>query len=105
MDLIKLWNSDEAKKRGVKPPNIYFLFAGNRYFAVTDDSSSIIFVASKAKNIYAVARGKTVKSFNPEGVPIYQVEHIDSLKVISCTIGKIKDPNQVFAIEKIVQFL
>ena len=106
MEIDKLWNSEEAKKEGVKnPPEIFLLFAGNRYFAVTDDSSSIIFVASKAKNIYAVAKSKVSKTFNNENIPIYQVSNIDSLKVISCTIGKIKDPNQLYAIKKIVQFL
>jgi hypothetical protein len=106
MDLIvKTWETEESKNKDISPPSVYLLTSGNRMFAVVDDSSSIIFVASTTQNIYAVAQSKVEKVMNPDGYVFYSAPNIESLKVISCTIAKIKDKKQKFVIEKIVPYL
>ena len=57
--IIDTWKKAESKD--VTPPSVYLLTSGNRMFAVVDDSSSIIFVASTTQNIYAVAQSKVEK--------------------------------------------
>jgi hypothetical protein len=84
---------------------VYILESGNRQFAVVDDSSSIIFIASTTQNIYAVAQSKIEKVMDSNGYIFYNVPNIESIKVISCTIAKIKDKTQKFVIEKIVPLL
>jgi hypothetical protein len=106
MDLIvKTWNEEVSKSKDIKAPNVYLLTSGNRMFAVVDDDSSIIFVASTTQNIYAVAQSKVEKVVNEDGYVFYYAPKIDSLKVISCTIAKIKDRTQRFVIDKIVPLL
>ncbi len=106
MDLIvKTWDEEVSKSKDIKAPNVYLLTSGNRMFAVVDDSSSIIFVASTTQNIYAVAQSKVEKVMNEDGYVFYYVPKIESLKVISCTIAKIKDKTQRFVIDKIVPLL
>ena len=111
--IINTWKKEESKdavsgslvSKDITPPSVYLLKSGNRMFAVVDDSSSIIFVASTTQNIYAIAQSKVEKVMNPDGYVFYNAPNIESLKVISCTIAKIKDKKQKFVIEKIVPFL
>jgi len=111
--IINTWKKEESKdavsgslaSKDIVPPSVYLLKSGNRMFAVVDDSSSIIFVASTTQNIYAIAQSKVEKVMNPDGYVFYNAPNIESLKVISCTIAKIKDKKQKFVIEKIVPFL
>jgi hypothetical protein len=103
--IIKTWDDEVSKSKDITPPSVYLLTSGNRMFAVVDDSSSIIFIASTTQNIYAVAQSKVEKVVNSDGYVFYNAPNIESLKVISCTIAKIKDKKQKFVIEKIVPFL
>lgn len=103
--IIKTWDEEVSKSKDIKAPKVYLLSSGNRMFAVVDDSTSIIFIASTTQNIYAVAQSKVEKVTNDDGYVFYYVPKIDSLKVISCTIAKIKDRTQRFVIDKIVPYL
>jgi hypothetical protein len=111
--IINDWKKETSKdevsgskaSKDITPPSVYLLKSGNRMFAVVDDSSSIIFVASTTQNIYAVAQSKVEKVMNPDGYVFYNAPNIESLKVISCTIAKIKDKKQRFVIDKIVKYL
>ena len=101
-----IWDS---APEGINSPNIYYLAYQNKYFVVCDDSSSILYVASKENNILAVAKSK-VEIKEKDGVPIYYVEDIkvngiSPLKIVSCSLNTIKNKNQKFAIEKVVPFL
>jgi hypothetical protein len=107
MESIKaVWDS---APEDIKPPSIYILTYQNKFYAVVDDETSIIFVASKEKNILAVAKSK-LKLIETQGVLIYYVEDIkvsgiSPLKIVSCSLNTIKNKNQIFAIEKIVPAL
>ena len=107
MENIKdIWDS---APEGINPPNIYYLTYQNKNFVVCDDSTSIIYVASKENNILAVARSK-VKLADSDGIPIYYIEDIkvngiSPLKIVSCSLNTIKNKNQKFAIEKVTPFI
>jgi hypothetical protein len=103
MDIEETWKSN---KLNLKIPNIKLLRSGGSNFIVADDSSSIIFVISKTKHVYAIAKSKTQETTTEEGYPIYFAPNIDSVKVISCTIKReAKDANQRFAIENVLKFI
>ncbi len=104
MEIVKaIW--DTAPK-DINPPKIYYLVYQNKFYAVVDDSTSIIYVASKEKNILAAAKSK-LKIGEKEGVLFYSIEDIkvsgiSPLKIVSCSLNTIKNKNQIFALEKIV---
>jgi hypothetical protein len=104
METIKaIWDTAPSD---IKPPTIYYLIYQNKKYVVVDDSTSIIYVASKEKNILAVAISKRIID-EQEGVPIYYVEDIkvsgiSPLKIVSCSLNTIKNKTQIFALEKIV---
>ncbi len=104
METIKaIWDS---APEGINPPTVYYLKYQNKHFVVCDDSSSIIYVASKENNILAVARSK-IELREEDGIPIYYIEDIkvngiSPLKIVSCSLNTIKNKNQKFAIEKVV---
>jgi hypothetical protein len=104
METIKaIWDTAPSD---IKAPKIYYLVYQNKYYSVVDDSSSIIYVASKEKNILAAAKSK-VKLVEQQGVPIYYIEDIkvsgiSPLKIVSCSLNTIKNKTQIFALEKIV---
>ena len=106
MENIKaIWNS---APEDITPPDIYYLFYQNKKFVVCDDSTSIIYVASKENNILATARSK-IKLVQDQGIPTYYIEDIkvngiSPLKIVSCSLNTIKNKNQKFAIEKVVPF-
>jgi hypothetical protein len=100
--IVDTWNS----ATNLVKPEIYLLKSGGSFFAVADDSSSIIFAVSKTKHIYAIAKSKAFINNTPEGIPFYYVPNVDSVKVISCTVKKeAKDKNQKFTIENIISYL
>ena len=107
MESIKaIWDS---APEGITPPKNYLLAYQNKYFIVCEDSSSIIYVASKENNILAVTKSKIINKIQ-EGVPIYYVEDIkvngiSPLKIVSCSLNTIKNKNQKFAIEKLTYLL
>ncbi len=99
-----IWDS---APKDISKPNIFFMFYLNKIYAVVDDSSSVYIVASKDKQILAVAKTKA-PAYERGGVKIYNV--IDSgenlitpLKIISC--NKIQDKKQKFVIENIVKYI
>jgi hypothetical protein len=104
MESIKsLW---ETSSPDINPPTVYYLIYQNKYYVVVEDKSSIIYVASKEKNILAVAKLK-VKLVEQQGVPIYYIEDtkvsgISPLKIVSCSLNTIKNKTQIFTLEKIV---
>jgi len=96
----------DAPKGAIKP-SVHLLLFQNKWYGVVEDSTSIYLVASRDKQILAVARQK-VKKYQKYGVPIYYVEDslnspISPLKIISCS--QIKNEKQKFVIEKIVPYL
>jgi hypothetical protein len=102
--LKDLW--DKAPE-DIETPKVLFLFYQNKIYAVVDDSSSIYFVASKDKQILAVARTKA-PVYTMYGVKIYKVDDseenvISPLKIISC--NKIQNKKQKFVIENIVKYI
>lgn len=107
METIKaVWDS---APEGINAPNVYYLIYQNKKFVVCDDSTSIIYVASKENNILAVTKSKIINR-EIEGYPIYYVEDIkvngiSPLKIVSCSLNTIKNKNQKFAIEKVVPLL
>ena len=88
-------------------PSILVLYSGNKKFAVVEDSSSIITVASKTEVIYAVTKNKVQLTKDENGDPMYYVEDIDNLKIISCTRETIekRQKKQFFVISKIIKYL
>jgi hypothetical protein len=103
MDIEETWKSN---KLNLTIPKIKFLESGGSRFVVADDSSSIIFVISKTKHVYAIAKSKTQEVTNEEGFLIYFVPNVDSVKVISCSVKReAKDLNQRFVIENLLQYL
>jgi hypothetical protein len=107
METIKaIWDTAPSD---IKAPKIYYLVYQNKYYAVVDDSTSIIYVASKEKNILAAAKSK-IQIVEQEGFPVYYVEDIkvsgiSPLKIVSCSLNTIKNKNQIFVLEKIAPFL
>jgi len=107
METVKaIWDTAPSD---IKAPKIYYLIYQNKYYAVVDDSTSIIYVASKEKNILAVAQSKKV-IVEYQGVPVYYVEDIkvsgiSPLKIVSCSLNTIKNKNQIFVLEKITPFI
>jgi hypothetical protein len=102
-DIKAIWDSAPSS---IKPPTIYYLIYQNKKYFVVDDSTSIIYVASKEKNILAVAKSK-IQLFDKDGTPLYYVEDIkvsgiSPLKIVSCSLNTIKNKNQIFVLEKIV---
>ena len=102
--LKSIW---ETAPKDITPPNVLFLFYQNKTFTVIDDSSSVYFVASKDKQILAVAKTKA-PVYEKYGIKIYNVEDsgenvISSLKVVSC--NKIQNKKQKFVIENIVKYI
>jgi hypothetical protein len=102
-DIKSIWDS---APEDIKPPKIYYLTYQNKFYVVVDDSTSIIYVASKEKNILAAARSK-LKLIEKQGFLIYYIEDIkisgiSPLKIVSCSLNTIKNKNQIFALEKIV---
>ena len=104
METIKsIWDSAPSD---IKSPKIYYLVYQNKFYVVVDDSTSIIYVASKEKNILAAARSK-IQIVEKDGTPLYYVEDIkvsgiSPLKIVSCSLNTIKNKNQIFTLEKIV---
>jgi hypothetical protein len=97
----------EKAPTDIDMPKVLFLFYQNKIYTVVDDSSSVYIVASKDKQILAVAKTKA-PAYERGGVKIYNV--VDSkenimtpLKVISC--NKIQDKKQKFVIENIVKYI
>ena len=107
METIKaIWDTAPSD---IKSPKIYYLIYQNKHYAVVDDSTKIIYVASKEKNILAAAQSK-VQLVEQEGVPVYYIEDIkvsgiSPLKIVSCSLNTIKNKNQIFVLEKIAPFL
>jgi hypothetical protein len=104
METIKaIWDTAPSD---IKSPKIYYLVYQNKFYVVVDDSTSIIYVASKEKNILAAAKSK-IQIVEKDGVPLYYVEDIkvsgiSPLKIVSCSLNTIKNKNQIFTLEKIV---
>lgn len=107
MESIKaIWDTAPSD---IKLPKIYYLIYQNKYYVVVDDSTSIIYVASKEKNILAAAKSK-IQLVEQGGIPVYYVEDIkvsgiSPLKIVSCSLNTIKNKNQIFVLEKIAPFL
>lgn len=107
METVKaIWDNAPSD---IKAPKIYYLMYQNKLYAVVDDSSSIIYIASKEKNILAVAQSKK-EIVEYQGVPVYYVEDIkvsgiSPLKIVSCSLNTIKNKNQIFVLEKITPFI
>jgi hypothetical protein len=102
--LKSIW--DDAPK-DITPPKVLFLFYQNKIYTVIDDSSSVYFVASKDKQILAIARTKA-PVYTMYGVKIYNVEDsgenvISALKIVSC--NKIQNKKQKFVIENIAKYI
>ena len=102
--LKSIW---ETAPKDISEPKVLFLFYQNKIFAVIDDSSSVYFVASKDKQILAVAKTKA-PVYERYGVKIYNVEDssenvISALKIVSC--NKIQNKKQKFVIENIVKYI
>jgi len=106
MEINKIEETWNSNKLNLKIPKIKLLYSGGSLFIVADDSSSIIFIISKTKHIYAIAKSKTQETTTEEGIPIYFAPKIDSIKVISCTVKReAKDLNQRFAIENLLKYI
>ena len=82
MDYDKI--TREWKKSGLPIPKYPLLVNRGNYYAVIDDSSTIITAASKGRVIYAIAKSK-VWIEKGEDFSYYAVDSIVNLKVISCT--------------------
>lgn len=99
-----IWNN---APKDILKPNVFFMFYLNKIYAVVDDSSSVYIVASKDKQILAVAKTKA-PVYERGGVKIYIITDsgenlITPLKIISC--NKIQDKKQKFVIENIVKYI
>lgn len=88
-------------------PSVLMLYSGNKKFAVVEDSSNIIIVASKSEVIFAITKNKVQMSKDENEESIYYVEDIDNLKIISCTRETIekRHKKQFFVISKIIKYL
>jgi hypothetical protein len=102
--LKSIW---ETAPKDIVSPKVLFLFYQNKNYVVVDDSSSVYFVASRDKQILAVAKTKA-PAYEKYGVKIYNVEDsgenvISALKIVSC--NKIQNKKQKFVIENIVKYI
>ena len=102
--LSEVW--DTAPEGITKPAALYLIFQG-KWYAVVEDSSSVIIVGSKDGQILAVVKSKA-PLYQKYNIPIYYVEDtlsnpISPLKIISC--NSIKNKKQKFVLEKIVPYL
>lgn len=99
--IIDLWG-----KSGLKVPKVYYLKCLGKLFAVVEDHSSIVIVASKNKSIYAVAK-KNLELLPFEGTNVnhYLVNNSRDLHVISCGESTIKQKEQVFVVKNIIPLI
>jgi len=97
----------EWKKTDILTPKILILVCGNKKYAVVEDHTNIIVVASKNEIVYAVPKNR-VYLVNKEDIPpVYYLEDNKSLKIISCTKETIekRHKDQFFVINYIIKFL
>jgi hypothetical protein len=106
--ISSIWKSAPSD---IQPPTIQILYFQGQKYAVVEDDSSIIIVASKDMRILAAAKNKTNVELE-NGTPYYVVDEkmyspviISPLKVISCSGNTIKNKNQKFVIKNIVAYL
>lgn len=99
--MIKEW-----KKSSVLEPRIKLLAYGSNIYAVVEDHTSIVVVASKSEVIYAVAKNR-LNEIIKDGIPIYVLDNSKSLKIISCTRETIekRHKDQFFVINNIIKFI
>lgn len=95
---------NDWKKVGLSGPQIYLLECQGNSYAVIDDSSTIITVASKTRTVYAVAKSK-VSISNQDDIVYYTLEDPRYLKVISCTENTNVKQIQKFVLDNIIQYL
>ena len=96
--IVEEWN-----KTNIKTPDILLLKVYGRFYAVVEDNSSIVIVASKTGIIYAIAKNN-IWINEEEEVPYYETDNSDNLKIIFCTgvsLSK-RHPEQYFVIENII---
>ncbi len=100
-EIMDLW-----KKSNLKIPKVYYLKCLNKYYAVVEDDSSIVIVASKNKSIYAVAKSNLeVLPIEGTDVKHYLVNNSRDLHVISCGESTISEKNQIFTLKNIIPLI
>lgn len=87
------------------PPTHYILYCKGRYYAVIDDKSSVVSVASKSDVVYTVVKSKINVVQTEEGYDIYELEDPRYLKVVSCTDNTNVKPVQKFVRDKILRLM
>ncbi len=98
-EIEKLW-----KKSGFSAPNKLILVSKGNYYAVVDDSTSIITAVSKGRVVYAIARSKIIPSNGDSEIPFphYKVDYVANMKVISCTENAGIKPVTRFVFENVL---
>lgn len=97
---------EEWSKTNIKTPDILLLKVYGNFYAVVEDNSSIIVVASKTGIIYAIAKNN-VQINEDNNFPYYETYNSDNLKIIFCTgvsLSK-RHPEQYFVIENIIKYI
>jgi hypothetical protein len=104
MDYEKIF--EEWSKTKIRRPDILLLKIHGSFYAVVEDYTSIITVASKSGITYAIAKNNIW--LNEEGeFPFYETNNSDNLKIIFCTgvsLSK-RHPEQYFVIENIIKYI
>ena len=98
-EVEKMW-----KKSGFPIPKRLILVSRGNYYAVVDDSTSIITAVSKGRVVYAIARSKIIPMDGDEmnDFPYYGVDYIANMKVISCTENAGIKPITRFVFENVL---
>jgi hypothetical protein len=96
----------EWKKTTIQEPRIKILVCKSNLYAVVEDHTTIVVIASKSETVYAVTKNRLTEVIR-DGIPVYTLDDIKKLKIISCTKETIekRHKDQSFVINNIVKFI